>query len=43
MKGFVMKNSSQLQEICRKANVVLEADRAMEYVIAAMEFAIRLL
>ena len=43
MKGFVMKNSSQLQEICRKANVVLEADRAMEYVIDVMESIIKLL
>ncbi|RVW58158.1 hypothetical protein CK203_110681 [Vitis vinifera] len=37
MKGFVLKKSSQLEEICRKANVVLEADRAMEYVIDAMK------
>ena len=43
MKGLVLKKSSQLEEICRKANVVLEADRAMEYVIDAMESAIRLL
>ena len=43
MKGLVLKKSSQLEEIFRKENVVLEADRAMEYVIDVMESIIKLL
>ncbi|KAH7537912.1 hypothetical protein FEM48_Zijuj03G0143200 [Ziziphus jujuba var. spinosa] len=37
MKELVLKKRSELEEICRRTHMVLEADSAMEYAIEAIE------
>lgn len=37
MKELVFKKRSELEEICRKTHMVLEADNAIEYAIEAIE------
>ncbi|KAM1368426.1 hypothetical protein PS1_001757 [Malus domestica] len=37
MKELVLKKRSELEEICRKTHMVLEADSAIDYVIEAIE------
>ncbi|CAN6705565.1 unnamed protein product [Malus baccata var. baccata] len=37
MKELVLKKRSELEEICRKTHMVLEADSAIDYIIEAIE------
>lgn len=37
MKELVLKKRTELEEICRKTHMVIEADSAIEYAIEAIE------